>query len=87
MRKPVTVAAVIGFKVGMYWIFAGQPSPPSEPAWGRIMRASCPPIAAERAPWWLVPLLNAVLYAVIRFDGGSSENEIHIVLFVEESAS
>jgi hypothetical protein len=65
MRKPVTVAAVIGFNIGMYWIFAGQLTPSSKPAWGCVMRASCPPMAAVRGPWWLVPVLNAVLYAVI----------------------
>jgi hypothetical protein len=65
MRKPVTIAAVIGFNVGMYWIFAGQLSPSSAPAWGRIMRVFCPPMSAVRLPWWLVPVLNAVLYAVI----------------------
>jgi hypothetical protein len=61
MRKPATVAAVIGFNVGMYWIFAGQ----SGFGWDRIMRVSCPPMAGVRAPWWLVPVLNAALYAVI----------------------
>jgi hypothetical protein len=60
MRKPITVAAVIGFNVGMYWLFAGQ----TGFVWGRIMRVSCPPMAAVHAPWWLVPLLNAALYAV-----------------------
>jgi hypothetical protein len=60
MRKPITVAAVIGFNVGMYWSFAGQ----SGFRWGCIMRVSCPPMVAVHGPWWLVALLNAALYAV-----------------------
>jgi hypothetical protein len=69
MSRLVTVAAVIGFNVGMYWVFSMQPArepgTPSEPVWNCIMRASCPPIALVRAPWWFVPILNAILYAAI----------------------
>ena len=65
IRKPATVAAVIGFNVGMYWIFVVQPSPPSELFWGRIIRVSCPAVVTGRAPLWLVPILNAVVYAII----------------------
>ena len=69
MSKPVTVAAVIGFNVGMYWVFSAQSAlqtgTPSEPAWSCIMRAFCPPIAAVGAPLWCIPILNAVFYAAI----------------------
>ena len=69
MSQPVTVAAVIGFNVGMYWVFSAQsalqPAAPSEAAWSYIMRASRPPIAAVGAPWWFIPILNAILYGAI----------------------
>jgi hypothetical protein len=74
MNKPVTFAAVIGFNVGMYWVFSAQPAmqpdAPSGGAWNCIMRASCPPIVAVRAPWWSIPILNAILYAAITVANG-----------------
>ena len=69
MKKAITIAAVIGVNVGIFWvsIVAAGPSiySPLTPVWTAIMWTSCPPIAAIRTAWWLVPILNGILYAVI----------------------
>ncbi len=69
MKKRIAMAALIGATVGAVWVMvlgAGH-SPNSSLAsgWNAIMWASCPSVAAIRAAWWMVPLLNALLYAVI----------------------
>ena len=67
MKKRIAMAAVIGATVGAGWVMAlgAGHSSDSSLAWSAIMWASCPVIAAIRAAWWLVPLLNSILYAVI----------------------
>jgi hypothetical protein len=69
MKKAITIAAVIGVNVGIFWvsIVAARPSiyTPLTPVWTAIMWASCPPIAAMRTAWWLVPILNGILYVVV----------------------
>jgi hypothetical protein len=69
MKKRIAMAAVIGAAVGAGWVMAlgaGHSSDSSlASAWNAIMWASCPAIGAIRAAWWLVPLLNGILYAVI----------------------
>jgi hypothetical protein len=69
MKKRIAMAAVIGATVGAGWVMvldAGRNSDsPLASGWNAIMWASCPAIGAIRAAWWLVPLLNGILYAVI----------------------
>jgi phosphate/sulfate permease len=69
MKMRITMAAVIGATVGAGWVMAlgaGHSTDSSlASAWNAIMWASCPAIGAIRAAWWLVPLLNGILYGVI----------------------
>jgi hypothetical protein len=69
MKKAITIAAVIGVNVGFFWVSVVGAVlnlyAPFTPAWNVIMWASCPPIQAIRTAWWLVPILNGILYAVI----------------------
>jgi hypothetical protein len=69
MKKAITLAAVIGVNVGIFWVWVVGPIPnlytPLPPTWIAIMWASCPPIMAIRAASWLVPVLNGILYVVI----------------------
>jgi hypothetical protein len=69
MKKRIAMAALIGAAVGAGWVLvldAGHiPGSSLTSAWNAIMWASCPSIGAIRAAWWLVPLLNSILYAVI----------------------
>jgi hypothetical protein len=69
MKKRVAMAALIGATVGAGWVVvlgAGYGTKSSLPsAWNAIMWASCPSIGVVRTAWWLVTLLNSILYAVI----------------------
>ncbi len=68
MKKRISTAALIGAIVGVSWVMvlnAGSPNSSLASAWTALMWASCPSIGAIRAAWWLVPLLNSILYAVI----------------------
>ena len=69
MKKRIAIAALIGATVGAGWVMvldAGHSSNSSlASGWNAIMWASCPSIGAIRTAWWLVPLLNSILYAVI----------------------
>jgi hypothetical protein len=69
MKKRIAMAALIGATVGAGWVMAlgaaHSPSSSLTSAWNAIMWASCPAVAAIRAAWWLVPLLNSIFYAVI----------------------
>ncbi len=63
------MAAVIGATVGAGWV--GVLSVGRSPGWSltspwhAIMWASCPAIGVIETAWWLVPILNSLLYAVI----------------------
>jgi len=69
MKLRIAMAAVIGATVGAGWVMvlgAGHsPNSSLTSVWNAIMWASCPAIGAIRAAWWLVPLLNSILYAMI----------------------
>jgi hypothetical protein len=69
MKKAITIAAVIGVNVGIFWVSVVGAVlnlyAPFTPVWNVIMWASCPPILAIRTAWWLVPILNGILYVVI----------------------
>ncbi len=69
MRKIVTIAGAIGLNVGMCWALMLDPAAASHraltPFWTAILWTSCPSIVAIRIAWWIVPILNAILYAAI----------------------
>jgi phosphate/sulfate permease len=65
MKKRITTAVVIGATVGAGWVMALGAGHSSASVWNAIMWASCPAIGAIRAAWWLVPLLNGILYGLI----------------------
>jgi hypothetical protein len=69
MKKTITIAAVIGVTVGIFWVSVVgavlNPYTPLTPVWTAIMWASCPPILAIRTAWWLIPVLNGILYVGI----------------------
>lgn len=65
MKKRIAMAAVIGATVGAGWVMVLGPHSSLASSWSAIMWASCPAIGAIGAAWWLVPLLNGILYAVI----------------------
>jgi hypothetical protein len=69
MKKTVTIAAVIGVNVGIFWVSVVGAVlnlyEPLRPLWTATMWVSCPPILAIRTAWWLVPVLNGILYVGI----------------------
>jgi hypothetical protein len=69
MKNGIAMAALIGAAIGAVWVMVlgvgHSPNSSLTSAWNAIMWMSCPAIAAIRAAWWLVPLLNSILYAVI----------------------
>jgi hypothetical protein len=67
MKKRIAMAALIGVSIGVCWVMIlgavlNSYSPLRAP-WNAIMWASCPSVCAIRTAWWLVPLLNGILYA------------------------
>src|SRR5277367_2467092 len=69
MKKRIATAALIGAVVGALWVMVlggGHSSGPSlASVWNAMMWATCPAIGTIRAAWWLVPVLNSILYAAI----------------------
>jgi hypothetical protein len=69
MKKRIAMVALVGVSVGVCWVTAlgvlFNFYAPLTPLWNAIMWASCPPIEAIRTAWWLVPILNGLLYAGI----------------------
>jgi hypothetical protein len=69
MKKRIAMVALVGVSVGVCWVTAlgvlYNFYAPLTPLWNAIMWASCPPIEAVRTAWWLVPILNGLLYAGI----------------------
>jgi hypothetical protein len=69
MKKRIATAALIGAIVGALWVMVlgeGHSSGPSSASvWNAMMWATCPAIGTIRATWWLVPVLNSILYAAI----------------------
>jgi hypothetical protein len=69
MKKRIAMAAVLGATVGVGWVMVlgavGNPGSSLTSPWNAIMWGSCPPVGVIRTAWWLVPLLNGVLYAGI----------------------
>jgi hypothetical protein len=69
MKKTVIIAAVIGVNVGIFWVSVVGAVlnlyKPLRPLWTATMWVSCPPILAFRTAWWLVPVLNGILYVGI----------------------
>jgi hypothetical protein len=69
MKKRIAIAAFIGATLGAVWVMVlglgHGPNSSLTSAWNAIMWMSCPALGAMRAAWWLVPLLNGILYAVI----------------------
>ncbi len=69
MKKRIVIVALIGVSVGVCWVtilgaIFHLYSPLHAP-WNAIMLASCPPLWAFRATWWLAPILNGLFYAAI----------------------
>ncbi len=69
MKKRIATVAFIGVSIGVCWVMilgaVVHLYLPLHGPWYAIMLASCPPIWAIRTAWWLVPILNGLLYAVI----------------------
>jgi hypothetical protein len=69
MKKRIAMAAVLGATVGVGWVMVlgavVNPGSSLTSPWKAIMWASCPPVGVIRTAWWLVPILNGVLYAGI----------------------
>jgi len=69
MKKRIAMVALIGVSVGVCWVMVLGALfnfySPLRPPWNAIMWASCPPIHAIQTAWWLVPILNGLLYAGI----------------------
>jgi hypothetical protein len=69
MKKRIAMAAVLGATVGVGWVMVliamGYPGSSLTSPWNEIMWTSCPPVGAIRTAWWLVPILNGVLYSGI----------------------
>jgi hypothetical protein len=67
MKKRIAMAALLGATVGVGWVVVlgavGNAGSSLASLWSVIMWASCPPAGAIRTDWWLVPVLNGVLYA------------------------
>jgi hypothetical protein len=69
-RYALTIAAVIGGFIGFYWVsVAGAMSEGFRmgPVWFWVLYITCPMIDVVRIQWWLVPVLNAGLYAMVAF--------------------
>jgi hypothetical protein len=69
MKKHIAMAALLGATVGVGWLMVlgavGNLGSSLTPPWNAIMWVSCPPAGVLRTAWWLVPILNGVLYAGI----------------------
>ena len=65
MKKRIAMSGVIGATVGAGWVVLLGAGHSLNSSWNAIMWGSCPAIGAIGAAWWLVPLLNSILYAVV----------------------
>jgi hypothetical protein len=69
MKKHLAMAALLGATVGVGWLMVlgavGNLGSSLALPWNAIMWVSCPPAGVLRTAWWLVPILNGVLYAGI----------------------
>jgi hypothetical protein len=70
MKRPGTLGAVLGASVGLFWVAVLQtainnPRSFQGDGWMPVAFLTCPFVEMFLIAWWLVPISNAFLYALV----------------------